>query len=218
MTYGDHLGRTHILPSNPVCLCVPRFVSLRVVCNVAGVAQNESASRVAATEAGRLIGLNLKPEPIKYLDKALINKTKARVSIDIGTDRVVSLYSREGVRIIGRIESAKQVIATETPPEECCDEPLELCKSCSTDKAQIGDVVTYTIKYANKSCQPIHDVAIVDSLIERLDYIPGSQKSSREAIFVTQQNEVGTLILRWEIKDPIAAKQGGEVSFQARIK
>lgn len=218
MTYGDHLGRTHILPSNPVCLCVPRFVSLREVTNVAGIAQNEAAGRVAINEAGHLVALNLKPEPIKLLDKALINKTKARVSIDIGTDRVVSLYGREGVRIIGRIETTNQVIATEIPPEECLDEPLEVHKSCSTDTAKIGDVVTYTIKYANKSCQPIHDVAIVDNLIERLEYIPGSQKSSRESIFVTQQNEVGTLILRWEIKDPIAAKQMGEVSFQARVK
>jgi uncharacterized repeat protein (TIGR01451 family) len=78
--------------------------------------------------------------------------------------------------------------------------------------------VTYTIKYANKSCQAIHDVALSDSLTARLEYIPGTAKSTREAIFVTTKNEAGSLVLRWELKDSVPAKQGGEVTFQARVR
>ncbi|HQR43157.1 MAG TPA: hypothetical protein PLX97_10750, partial [Gemmatales bacterium] len=88
----------------------------------------------------------------------------------------------------------------------------------STDKAQIGDTVTFTIKYKNGSCQAIHDVAIADSLASRFEYVPGTAKSTREAIFVTTTNEAGSLVLRWEIKDPVPAKQGGEVTFQARVR
>jgi uncharacterized repeat protein (TIGR01451 family) len=218
MTFTDSTGHKHILPTNPTCLCVPRFVSLRTITPLAGIGQEQHVSRLHYEEAGELLGRNVRPEPIRYLDKAIISKTKARVAIDIGTDRVVSLYSREGVRILGRIEASKQVIGEEIPPEQCEEGPLELCKICSTDKAQLGDIVTYTIKYANKTCQPILDVAIVDSLTARLEYIPGSQKSTRESIFVTQKNEVGAQILRWEIKDAVPAKQAGEVSFQVRVK
>ncbi len=102
--------------------------------------------------------------------------------------------------------------------EKCCPEPLEVCKSVSTDKAQIGDIVTFTIKFANKSCEDIHDVAISDSLAARFEYVPGTAKSSREAVFVTMPNEVGSLVLRWEMKDAVPAKQGGEVTFKARVK
>ncbi len=218
MVYSDVTGRKHILPSNPVCLCVPRYVTLRAATPISAINQQEAAERVAIQEAGLQVARKERPRIEKQLEEGIILKVKARAAVDIGLDRVVTLSTREGTKIIGRIEGPKQVVGVETPPEDCKEGPLELCKSVSTDKAQIGDVVTFTIKYANKTCHPIHDVAIADNLTSRLEYVPGTQKSSREAIFVTQNNEVNSIILRWEIKDAIPAGQSGEVSFQARIK
>jgi uncharacterized repeat protein (TIGR01451 family) len=84
--------------------------------------------------------------------------------------------------------------------------------------AQIGDVVTFFISYTNTGGKPIANIAVSDSLSPRLEYVPGSARSDREAIFVTQENEAGSLILRWEVKDPLAPCQKGVVSFQARVK
>lgn len=218
MTYTDRAGRKNILPSNPVCLCVPRFVSLRHTTQLEGFELNEAAGRVDIAELGLMLAKKNKAVPAKQLDEGIILKSAVKPMVDISRDRIVAYTKVEGVRIIGRLEKLQETVGTEVPPAECMDEPLELCKSCSTDKAQIGDIVTFTIKFSNKSCQAIHDVAISDSLTARLEYIPGTAKCTREAVFVTTQNEAGSLVLRWEMTDAVPAKQGGEVKFQARIK
>lgn len=218
MTYRDRLGHKIILPSNPVCLCVPRFVSLRQATQLEGFELNQAAGRLGNAEMGLLLAHKDKPVPAKQLEEGIILKNTVKAMADISRDRIVAYTKVEGIRIIGRMDKAVETIGNDIPPGVCVDEPLELCKSCSTEKAQIGDVVTYTIKYSNKSCQEINDVAISDSLTSRFEYIPGTAKSSREAIFVTTNNEVGSLVLRWELKDPVPAKQGGEVSFQVRVK
>jgi uncharacterized repeat protein (TIGR01451 family) len=218
MTFKDRTGGKHILPSNPVCLCVPRFVSIRSVQLLSGLAHNLHAGRLVMEEAVGKIDVNQLPIRVKSLDRPDVVKSKARVDVDVGTIRVVTVYNREGTRIIGRYDRTAEVVSADLPPEKCCDEPLTLIKSCSHDKAQIGDVVTFTIKYTNGSCQAIQDVAISDNLTPRFEYIPGTAKSTREAVFVTQTNGVGSEVLRWEIRDPLPAKQTGEVSFQVRVK
>ena len=218
LTYRDRTGKKIILPSNPVCLCVPRFVNLRQVTQLEAFELDQGAGKLGNAELGLLMAKKDKAVPAKQLEDGVVLKTAVKAMVDIGRDKVVALTSLEGVRIIGRMDKALETVGTEVPPPDCTDEPLEVCKSCSTDKAQIGDIVTYTIKYANKSCQPILDVALSDSLTARLEYIPGTAKSTREAIFVTTKNEAGSLVLRWELKDSVPAKQGGEVTFQARVR
>ena len=83
---------------------------------------------------------------------------------------------------------------------------------------QIGDVVTFYLRYTNATLAPITDVAVTDSLIGRLEYVPGSASSDREAVFTIAPNEAGAAILRWEIVGTVVPGQGGVVSFQARIR
>lgn len=218
MTYSDRVGRKIILPSNPVCLCVPRFVTLRQVTQLEGIALHEAANRVALASPAIILAKQDKAVPTKQLEEGIILKRNAKAQVDIVADRAIAVKQVEGVRIIAMLEKPKEQIGVELPEPPCCDEPLEVCKSCSVQKAQIGDVVSFTIKFANKSCQAIHDVAISDSLSARFEYVPGTAKCSREAVFVTTTNEVGSLVLRWEMKDPVPAKQGGEVTFQVRVK
>ncbi|HQR43772.1 MAG TPA: hypothetical protein PLX97_13855, partial [Gemmatales bacterium] len=185
---------------------------------IVGDGQHEAAGRLGNAEPSLLLGRKDKAVPAKQLEEGILLKSAVKAMADISRERIVAFTKVEGVRIIGRMDKAVETVGTEVPPGECIDEPLDRCKSCSTDRAQIGDIVTFTIKYSNKSCQAIHDVAISDSLTARLEYVPGTAKSTREAIFVTTQNEAGSLVLRWELKDALPAKLGGEVTFQARIK
>lgn len=132
-----------------------------------------------------------------------------------------------GTAVVGRVEGIG-VIAGELETREltvCCNEaprppekPLVLFKWADATSAQVGDVITFYLKFSNHGGQPINDVAVSDSLTGRLEYIPGSAKSNRDAVFTTQPNEAGSLILRWEVTGRLLPGQSGVVSFQARVR
>jgi len=65
-----------------------------------------------------------------------------------------------------------------------------------------------------------HDllVTIIDSLTTRLEYVDGSQSSSRKANFGTQENEGESLVLRWELIEPLKVNEGGIVRFKCRVR
>jgi uncharacterized repeat protein (TIGR01451 family) len=98
------------------------------------------------------------------------------------------------------------------------EKPLILFKWANAQAAQVGDTVTFYLKYSNHGGQPITDVAVSDSLTGRLEYVPGSAKSDRDAVFTTQENEAGSLILRWEVSGRLLPGQSGVVSFQAKVR
>jgi uncharacterized repeat protein (TIGR01451 family) len=96
--------------------------------------------------------------------------------------------------------------------------PLKLCKTSDKKCAHVGDVATFTLKYTNPGGQPINDVVVSDSLTARLEYVPDTQKSDRDAVFTTQPNEVGSQILRWQVNGTLMPGESGTVSFQVRIR
>jgi hypothetical protein len=61
-------------------------------------------------------------------------------------------------------------------------------------------------------------VTIVDNLTTRLEYVPESAKSSVDADFITQANDAGSLILRWEIRDPVKPGEGGILRFKVKVR
>ncbi len=133
----------------------------------------------------------------------------------------------EGTAVVGRVEGLAVVSAVaETRDITCCchgppctpDKPLFLCKWASAQSAQVGDVVTFYLKYSNQGGQPISDVAVSDSLTGRLEYVPGSARSDRPAVFTTQLNEAGSQVLRWEINGRLLPGTHGVVSFQVRVR
>jgi uncharacterized repeat protein (TIGR01451 family) len=133
----------------------------------------------------------------------------------------------EGTAVVGRVEGLAVVSATAETRDItiCCheapcapDKPLCLFKWANAQSAQVGDVVTFYLKYSNVGGQPISDVAVSDSLTGRLEYVPGSAKSDRPAVFTTQVNEAGSVILRWEINGRLLPGTHGVVSFQARVR
>lgn len=141
---------------------------------------------------------------------------------------VAGFEQRKTTSVIGRVEGlAAFQIALDTrevscicgePPQVLVDKPMLLCKWADRDSAQIGDVVTFYLKYTNNGGQPIADVAVTDSLTPRLEYIPGSAKTDRPAVFTVQENEAGSALLRWEVSGKLPPGQSGVVSFQARIR
>lgn len=143
------------------------------------------------------------------------------------TTSVANAEQQYGVAVAGRViglDTIHNVVETRDLTVCCGEEPrppekpLVLCKWASTHSAQIGDVVTFYLKYSNHGGRPITDIAVSDSLTGRLEYVPGSAQSDRNAVFTTQENEAGSLLLRWEISGKLLPGQSGVVKFQARIR
>ncbi len=95
---------------------------------------------------------------------------------------------------------------------------LRLLKLASCGNAQPGEEVEFTLRYDNIGDQVIGNVTIVDNLATRLEYVPGSAKSSVDADFITQSNDSGSLILRWEIGDPVKPSDGGVLRFRVKVR
>jgi uncharacterized repeat protein (TIGR01451 family) len=95
---------------------------------------------------------------------------------------------------------------------------LRLCKLASKGAAVPGEEVEFTLRFDNIGDRVIGNVTIVDNLTTRLEYVPDSQKSSLEANFSTQANDGDSLVLRWEIAEPLQPGQGGVLQFRARVR
>ncbi|MCI0680544.1 MAG: hypothetical protein L0Y71_00450 [Gemmataceae bacterium] len=95
---------------------------------------------------------------------------------------------------------------------------LRVIKVASTSAANVGDIIDFTIRYDNVGDQVIGNVTIIDNLTTRLEYVEGSTQASRAANFSTKVNEAGSLVLRWEIIDPLPKGEGGLVRFKCRVR
>ena len=129
---------------------------------------------------------------------------------DVGVQVVV-----EGRRA-AVLEGDKRAEATYsvTPGKPC----LRVCKVASATSVLPGEIVEFTIRFDNVGEQPVGNVTIVDSLTTRLELLEGSGQCSRKADFFSKPNEVGSLILRWEIKEPLNPGQGGIARFKCRVR
>jgi uncharacterized repeat protein (TIGR01451 family) len=126
----------------------------------------------------------------------------------------------EGLNVVSSVQEVRDLTVTcnEAPLPPPPGKPLVLHKWADHQSAKVGDVVTFFLRYSNQGSRPITDVAVSDSLTPRLEYIAGSAKSDRDAVFTLQQNEAGSVILRWEISGSLLPGSRGVVSFQARVR
>lgn len=137
--------------------------------------------------------------------------------------------SIEGTSVVARIDNGpvvvkanvqtREIVITEDEAHEIeTDKPLALLKLADKPSAKVGDIVTFTLRYTNLGSKPMSDIAVIDSLATRLEYVPSSAISDRDAVFTMQKNESGSLVLRWEITGKLMPKEYGIIRFQARVR
>jgi len=95
---------------------------------------------------------------------------------------------------------------------------LRIVKVASTAHAAPGEEIDFTLRFDNVGNQTIGNVTIIDNLSARLEYVPESAQCSRQAQFSTQPNEGESLILRWELADPLKPGEGGIIRFRCRVR
>jgi uncharacterized repeat protein (TIGR01451 family) len=166
--------------------------------------------------------------------KCLKEEERAQLVKQLELARALSVVTRvEGneqviaTSVVARVEGLETVCAVAETRDltVCCgevpclpDKPLVLIKCADRQVAEVGDVVTFTLRYSNHGGRPMTDVAVTDSLSPRLEYVPGSAQADRDAVFTMQENEVGSMILRWEISGKLLPGQSGVLRFRAKIR
>jgi len=110
---------------------------------------------------------------------------------------------------------AMQIFTVEDPTNS---PRLRVVKVASTQLAQPGDTVDFTIRFDNVGDQPLGNVVLMDNLTTRLEYVEGSAQSSVEAEFSSGPNEGGSSVLRWQITEAVPVGEGGIVRFECRVR
>jgi uncharacterized repeat protein (TIGR01451 family) len=95
---------------------------------------------------------------------------------------------------------------------------MQVVKMASTRAAQPGEFVDFTIYFDNIGTQRVNNVTIVDNLTPRLQYVPDSQQCSREASFTAERNEGESLLLRWDMNEPLEPNEGGVIRFRCQVR
>jgi uncharacterized repeat protein (TIGR01451 family) len=141
-----------------------------------------------------------------------------------GTTAAITWSSDQAVQVMLDCRTASAVVSDEKvdtlfsvnqPPAH---PKLRIVKVASTPFAEVGDTVAFTLRFDNVGDQVIGNVVILDSLTTRLRYVDNTAQSSLPASFSAQQNEGGSLVLRWEIAQPLEPGKGGILRFTCQVQ
>ena len=221
MQYTTRSG-TRTTPSNRICICVPRFGALRVETIPVGHEQFRAAEAIVQVQVPNKIGFRTKPEEVVGREqvRGVIGQWRASgieswtgpAALELWT-RPAGLSSIQGVAVIAQARGPEEITA------------FPGCTSLMIQKwidpahpERIGEEVTVHLKYMNPTTEEMTDVVVADNLTTRLEYVPGTQKSSRPATFVAAPNGVGSMVLRWSIDGKLMPGESGTITFKVRIK
>lgn len=216
--YTDCQGQKHLAISNRVCLCVPRFAIIAVPIVPAGYESTVALARTEGTVEHALLRVKQGAVEVEQAQQLAVLRSRERASSVVAAVGTLPVSQIQGTAVV--IGLAKEQTVVGTLEKKICPpaRPLVLCKTTDKQAVQIGEVVTFSLTYTNAGGQSITNVVVSDSLTGRLEYVPGSAQSDRQAVFTTEDNEAGSRILRWEIGGRLLPGDRGLVRFQARVR
>ncbi len=155
------------------------------------------------------------PELARNRQKAYLAREKIRLQGIKTAESPVVTAIEEGASEAVRVWGPHQMTGVETPPNR---PGLAVIKRVSASEAEPGDTVTYVIYYRNMGNTPIKAVAIVDSLLPRLEYVKGTSRGPAGTAFSSSFNRVGSTELRWALPGILAPGASGQVSFNVIVR
>ncbi len=218
--YTDSRGIKKLVASNRVGVCVPRFIIFKSEYSLATqTARTNIGSALNATTPASSVGqVGVKEQSSQQNSESVGTKLRLSGAFNtLGTSvmgRMQGLEIKSTLRNVGSVD----VIANGPKQTEPADGPLMIIKWPDKKSANVGELVTFYLKYSNTGGQPITGVVVSDSLAARFEYVKGSTKTDRDALFTTQLNEVGSTVLRWEFTGALQPREHGLISFQVRVR
>lgn len=128
------------------------------------------------------------------------------------------LADQPGTDAVSSSFSVRETSVDSLCAEQSSTGPLELRKCCDKMAARPGDILTFTLRFTNTSGHPLKDIGLVDALNQRLEYVEGTSQCSRDAIFLQQTGQDGTVELRWEIQGVLQPGDQAVVQFRTKVK
>jgi uncharacterized repeat protein (TIGR01451 family) len=218
--YMDSKGNLRIAASNRVGLCVPRFIVFQ---NEMTLAVQKTRINLEATLAART--------PFATTGQIALKQQLQNLHAEAlgGKLRLSGMYNQTSTSVVGRMlgleiksnlmnTASVEGVAAGPKMVEPADGPLVIIKWPDKECASVGEIVTFYLKYRNTGGQPITNVAVADNLTQRLEYVKGTARTDRDALFTTTPNEVGSTVLRWEFTAPLQPRETGIISFQVRVR
>jgi uncharacterized repeat protein (TIGR01451 family) len=214
-------GQRRVTTSNVVCICSPRFMIQRAELTPEGVfVPLTPLANVGALGPGSIydlrapmaVAVQVKPTEFDGRIRPMAFVGRVGTAFFVGTTRPQAVGQVEGIKVVGVVVEPEELTAY----PGC---PLTVIKEVDpSGPVPAGEIVTFTIRYANTGSKPISDVVISDSLSGRLEYVVGSQQTDRAANFSALPNEAGSVVLRWEIPGTMLPGQKGVVKFKAKVR
>jgi uncharacterized repeat protein (TIGR01451 family) len=218
--YTDSKGNKKLAVSNRVSLCVPRFIILKT----------EYAHATKTARLGVNHAVTTAAPSASVGQVALKEQSHQQQPEGIGASmRLSGTFNTLGTSVTGRVQglqikstlrSTESMDAVAAGPKqlEPEDGPLLIIKWPDKTCVNVGEIVTFYLKYSNTGAQPITNVVVSDSLGARFEYVKGSTKTDRDALFTTQPNEVGSTLLRWEFTGALQPREHGLITFQVKVR
>ena len=138
--------------------------------------------------------------------------------------QAAAVWTKEtGAQVL--IDNVEAIVDTKTQAtgivvhtDDSGDPRLRIVKIASTHSAQPGDEVEFTLRFDNIGDQPIGNVTLIDNPTTRLEYVEKSAQCSLDAQFSSDENKGDSLVLRWEIDEPLRPGQGGIIRFKCTVR
>ncbi|HEY8506675.1 MAG TPA: hypothetical protein VIL46_18980, partial [Gemmataceae bacterium] len=188
-----------VATSNRVCVCVPRFVALRAELLPVGIHTLVGPQREQILRGPDLLAVRQPPRLVELLVGPEVAKGRLALWAMTGAQGLHALELIQGPRAVAQYQGA-EVVADYIGTQEITSYPgcrLLLQKWGAPDPPHhIGQEITFYLRYTNVTPEPMRDVVVSDSLTARLEYVPGSARSDREATFTYTPNEAGSVLLR----------------------
>ncbi|MDO4583629.1 MAG: hypothetical protein Q4D62_05940 [Planctomycetia bacterium] len=144
--------------------------------------------------------------------------------ISEGMDRANTWTQNEELQVFIDKVSAAVSVKNESVPsiytvQEGDKKPqMKIYKVASRSAANPGETVDFTIFFENVGPVPVGNVVLVDNLSARLEILEDSAESSVDALFSYEPNESGSLVLRWEVTQPLSPGEKGAVKFRCVVR
>jgi uncharacterized repeat protein (TIGR01451 family) len=169
---------------------------------------------LAADVLALLSGLSIVERGIlRESERALIN-IAAQAAIVWSVDQeVVVVVAGQTAATVTRDQAARELVIYELPGGK-----MRLCKLADRSDALPGEVVSFILRIDNVGDSPLHDIVLTDSLTTRLEYLPGSQSSTKDAEFTISENEGQSLRLTWKFAEALPVGEGATVEFKCRVR
>jgi uncharacterized repeat protein (TIGR01451 family) len=148
-------------------------------------------------------------------EKALLAKGSTSAIAWSNTQAVQIVLDHQGAMAEVKYDASQSTYTVVSPPGK---PKLRLVKIASTDEAKPGDMVDFTLRFDNIGNEPIGNVAILDSLNTRLEYVEGTAQCSRDAHFAARPNEGGSAVVSCDLASPLMPGEGGVFRFRCRVR